>query len=272
METAAALQASRHALRPLVRLFLSSGVMYQQAASLLKELFVDVASEDYGLRGRPTNASRVALLTGLDRKEVRRLRDRESAVQISRAQPDRLARILAAWHQHADFLDARGKPRRLARRGPHPSFETLVDRFGGDIPATAMLKELERAGAVDTASDGRVRARTRYYMIGQLNEAAVLRSGEVLEDLGDTVHHNLVRDDRTPSRFEGRATNRHVDRRKVKAFHEFVEREAEAFLEKVDQWLTDYESSKGKQAVRLGLGIYAIQGPSDSQNHEHKET
>ena len=245
--------------------------MYQQAANLLKELFVDVAGEDFGLRGRPTNASRVALLTGLDRKEIRRLRTQEADAPTSRAEPDRLARVLAAWHQHADFLDARGKPRRLAARGPHPSFETLVDRFGGDIPATAILKELERAGAVETAADGRIRAKTRYYMIGQLNEAAVLRSGEVLEDLGNTIHHNLARDDRTPSRFEGRATSRHVDKRKAKAFNEFVEREAEAFLERVDQWLTDHESSEGKQTVRLGLGVYAIQGPSDARSNEQKE-
>src|SRR5690606_20299291 len=53
------IEASRIALQPLVRLWLASGVMYQDALRLLKALYIEVATREYGLRGRPTNAARV---------------------------------------------------------------------------------------------------------------------------------------------------------------------------------------------------------------------
>lgn len=272
------IDATRLALRPLVRLWLASGVMYQDAARTLKRLYVDVASEDYGLRGRPTNAARVALLTGLDRKEVSRLRAERAAPAARRPAPDRLSRVLSAWHQDGEFVDAAtGEPRALPLHGPHPSFDSLVERYGGDVPATTIAKELERGGAVAAAADGRLVARTRYFMVKPFDETAVLRSGEVLADLGNTVHHNVVRAPEIPSLFEGRASNRRIAPAALAAFGEFLECEAEALLERVDAWLTEHESPDDPAAVRLGVGIYAIRAPAaseamfdETQSNEHE--
>ena len=52
---------------------------------------------------------------------------------------------------------------------------------------------------------------------------AVERAGSVLADLAATVEHNLSRTEREPSRFEGRAQNRHIDPRHLPAFRAFVE-------------------------------------------------
>jgi len=59
------------ALRPLARALLRAGIGYREFAEISKSAFVDIATKDYGLRGRPTNISRVAVMTGLTRKEVR---------------------------------------------------------------------------------------------------------------------------------------------------------------------------------------------------------
>jgi hypothetical protein len=50
-------------LRPIARIFLRFGIGFREFAEISKAAFVDVASTDFGIRGRPTNISRVAVMT-----------------------------------------------------------------------------------------------------------------------------------------------------------------------------------------------------------------
>jgi len=68
------LKACRAMLRPIVRLLLKNGVMWKEFAEVSKNVYVDVAGSEYGISGRQTNASRVSILTGLSRREVKRQR------------------------------------------------------------------------------------------------------------------------------------------------------------------------------------------------------
>ena len=67
--------ALRLLFRPIARIMLRAGINWQELADVCKATYVEVATEDFGIRGRPTNISRVAILTGLTRREVRRLRN-----------------------------------------------------------------------------------------------------------------------------------------------------------------------------------------------------
>ena len=62
-------------MRPIARILLRCGVTWKELAELVKLVYVDVATTDYGKHGRPANASRVAILTGLSRRDVKRARD-----------------------------------------------------------------------------------------------------------------------------------------------------------------------------------------------------
>ena len=61
-------------LKPLFRLLLRYGIPYQAFAELAKQSYVAVAEEDFTLQGRKQTQSRIALLTGLTRKEVNRIK------------------------------------------------------------------------------------------------------------------------------------------------------------------------------------------------------
>src|SRR4028118_1391499 len=61
-------------LRPLVRLLIRNGITFPAVTELLRELYVNVAEHDFTLPGKDQTDSRVSLLTGVHRKEVRRLR------------------------------------------------------------------------------------------------------------------------------------------------------------------------------------------------------
>ncbi len=255
-----ALAALRLIFRPVARILLKSGVNWKELVEVCKATYVEVATEDFGIRGRPTNVSRVAILTGFSRREVGRLRNLlEAGEPEALGRMNQASRLLRGWFEDEDFIDESGEPLRLDVSGDNPSFETLCDRYSGDVPATTMLKELRHVGAVAMEDDGRVIAKTRYYMPVHTDPEQMLRSGAVLEDIGQTVAWNLHRDDKDPSRFEIRASNRQIPPKAIPAFREFIEQEGQAFFERVDAWLTDHEDENASNPVRLGLGGYWIE-------------
>src|ERR1700739_2666625 len=114
-------------LRPLVRLCIRSGMTFPALAQLLRELFVSVAEHDFALEGKEQTDSRVSLLTGINRKEVARLRGAGAPVNETPATLSRTSAIMARWLAAPEFTDARGDPLLLPRTAPGdaPSFEQL---------------------------------------------------------------------------------------------------------------------------------------------------
>jgi len=249
-------------MRPIASLLMRCGMTWKEFAELCKSVFVEVASEEYGIRGRKTNVSRTAILTGISRKEVKRQRDLlEAERPITSGKTTDATRVLSGWHQDARFTDSQGNPLELPLEGGNPSFNELIDRYGGDIPRGAMLKELKAAKAVIETEPGTLRAIRRHYMPVQFDPERLSVAGFVLGDIGDTVNYNLTRDEQMPSRFLGSAINEHIDPKALPAFREFMEGEGEQFLERLDDWLSKHElasdATADKQRVRLSVGVYA---------------
>ena len=261
-----ALSAVRVLLRPVIRIMLKHGVMHREFVELTKEVYVDVARQSYGIRGRPTNVSRTALLTGLDRKEIARVKKKlagEVAMPTTHKQ-DRISRVLAGWHQDPEFLDAKGKPKNLLLSGEEPdSWNQLIKRYGGDVPAITILRELQRVNVVRLVGkdNNRVEVLNRNYFLNtEVDPEVLARAGSVLQDVGDTVAHNLYCEKRDQSRFEARASNTNIPVSALSAYRKFVRGESQKFLERVDAWLTKHEQKNATQkSVRLGLGMYWIQ-------------
>ena len=156
------LRACQLVFRPLVKILLRYGIGFSEFAETVKTAYVDVASTEFGIRGRPTNISRIAVMTGLTRKEVRRLRTKieggEDSLKI-KATP--ITEVLHQWHSDPEFLDEKGRPRELQFSDGAPTFSKLVKKHGGDIPPGAMRTELKRVGAVEEGQDGVLRATSR---------------------------------------------------------------------------------------------------------------
>ena len=149
-------------LQPLARIFLRFGISYREYCELSKAAFVAVAAEDFGVHGRPTNASRIAAMTGLTRKEIGRIRsriERGEGPKTDRSSP--VNEVLAAWRAVDEFCDERGQPKALPLKGQRGSFEALIRQFAGDIPEGAMRKELQRIDAIEQ-SDGRFRLNPKF--------------------------------------------------------------------------------------------------------------
>ena len=99
--------------------------------------------------------SRIAVMTGLTRKEVRRLRELlELGEVLVPKKYTPLSRVLDSWHSETDFLDHRGRPSILPFSGNGVTFSDLVRRYAGDIPPGAIRTELKRLGAILEDDEG----------------------------------------------------------------------------------------------------------------------
>jgi Family of unknown function (DUF6502) len=259
-------------LEPVIRLMLRLGITWKEFADLAKLKFVEVATADFGLRGRPTNASRVAILTGLDRREVSRLRT-EAADEPAMGYHSKASQILFAWHHDPDFLDAAGKPAALPVQGEGASFSELMHRHAPALPLVAMLKELKSAEAIEELADGRLRPLTRVYVPQGLPAERLRLWASVLSDVANTIEHNYSRAADEPSRFERRALSLKIDRDALPEFRRLIETEGQAFLERIDDWLSVHEVDGGAEnAMRLGVGMYHIEDRSPRRERQRRDS
>jgi hypothetical protein len=256
-------------LRPLVRLLLKGGIGYSEFNYVAKSVFVDVATREYGLRGRPTNASRVSAITGISRKQVGKLRVER---QLKRWTPNMegtpLNTILHYWHHDPEFYSAPGRPRALSSEGPG-SFGALVARYGGDIPAGAIRASLIRAGTASENHDGLLVARDRYLLPTRFDDDYVRGIAFTYSNLGDTIVHNAnlrQQDDLTPeerlqrSRLQRTVWSEHMDEESNARFKAWICDRAESLLREADRWIGDRELPRkawnSHSARSVGLGLF----------------
>lgn len=190
-------------MRPLVRLVLKRGMAFGQFAELVKRAYVEAAEEDFAVPGRKLTISRVAVLTGLTRKEASRLMQEEPAVSESQARRrvNRAARVVSAWAVDPAFQDAQGAPLELpfdSGGGDEPSFTRLVALHGADVPPRAVLDELMRVGAVARREDGRIHLVERAYIPAGDEAAKLDILGTDAADLIAAIEHNLGSDVAVP--------------------------------------------------------------------------
>ena len=153
------MQAVERALRPLVALLLDHGIRLPAVVEMLKGIYVQVAETSVGEAPRGASDSRVSVMTGVHRKDVRRLRRARAPVPAVPASALIGAQVVAQWSARQEYRDRRGRPAPLARlrsEGGARSFEALAESVTRDVGARAVLDELLRLGVVRLDAAGRV--------------------------------------------------------------------------------------------------------------------
>lgn len=259
--TAVLSTATLQLLRPLVRILLRNNVSHRTFADVAKQVYVEVAKTEFGISGKKQTVSRIAILTGLTRKEAQRLL---MPPPDSRSIPDkeyhRGSRVITGWLRNPKYGDGKGHPRPIPLEGRGASFTALVKAYSGDIPVRAVLDELLRVGAVKQLKDGRICLVSRGY-IPQKDSAEKLQVlGTDTADLISTIDHNIYLKPTQP-RFQRKVMYDNVPIDAAKEFRTLAAAEGQELLEKLDRWLAHRDrdvnpASKGAGRVRVGLGIY----------------
>ena len=60
-------------LRPLIRILLRHGITYAEISEVIKRVYVQTAAEEFRVPGKKMTKARIAIVTGLTRKEVQRI-------------------------------------------------------------------------------------------------------------------------------------------------------------------------------------------------------
>jgi hypothetical protein len=153
-QTQQALQdALRALLVPLARLAVARGLPFAAVEGMLKQAFVEAASDAHPGLLAHRKVSRISTVTGINRREVTRL---TQAAPVARPRGRSLAsELFAHWLTDPRYRTAEGEPRPLPRQGPAPSFEALAQFITRDVHPRSLLDELLRLelARLDEASD-----------------------------------------------------------------------------------------------------------------------
>ncbi|MBA3030410.1 MAG: hypothetical protein FP816_16585 [Desulfobacteraceae bacterium] len=258
-------------LRPLVRILLRNGMSFVTFSNIAKRVYVDMAEEEFGLEGRKQSGSRISVLTGLSRKEVKRVMetthpsDTDSGERYNRA-----ARVIAAWRREKDFHDENGIPMALPLNGKDPSFSGLVRKFSGDLPFRAVLDELIASGNAEKTDDNRVKLISRFYIPRNEDNVKLHILGTDAAHLISTIDHNLQSVD-SERFFQRKVSYDNLPQEVLPVFQEMVAESAQKLLEDLDGWLSrkdrdNHPEIKGTGRYRSGLGIYYFEEPVDPED------
>lgn len=194
-EPALAAQALSQLLRPLARLMIDHGVQLPAMLELLKSALVDEAQEAYALDHKGSSDTRIALLTGVHRKDVRRLREAPHLAQEPSNMLPLAASVVARWISDPRFLNTDQSPRLLARtpgRGTagEPDFTALVSEISRDLGARSVLDELVRLGVVERRDDGMVALRVSGFVPQDgRGESFYFLTANLADHLSTSVHN-----------------------------------------------------------------------------------
>ncbi|MGB5257437.1 MAG: DUF6502 family protein [Woeseiaceae bacterium] len=254
-------------MRPIVRILLRYGIGYREFAEVTKTAFVDIASSDFGIRGRPTNISRIAVMTGLTRKEVRRIKDKIAtgdALVSVRTTP--FEDVLHQWHAQSDFTDSAGNPKPLRFAGNTSSFTDLVKRFGGDIPAGAMRTEMKRVGVIKEDDSGLLTVVNRTYRPESDQETLITILVRSVYPLLSNVAHNTNPDREGATWVNRVAHTTSLRMTDSKQLHRITKDRIVDFVEAIDDIFIAYESLQddvkidpSRSAVAVGVFYFEEQ-------------
>jgi hypothetical protein len=258
-------------LLALFRVLLRHSMSYTAFDELARRAYVEVAMKDFAIDGKKSTISRASILSGLTRKEVRRLLalPAREPLESGGDRYNRAARVLTGWVRDPDFLDATGEPRALPLEGPR-GFTALVRRHSGDMPARAVLDELHRMGAVNWQDDQHVQLHTRAYVPAGSASGKLDILGQDVAALIATIDHNIQHGGGDP-RFQRKVMYDAIPRSDLPAFRKLSASQAQSLLERLDRWLQVRDgvaaTGKGDESVatlhrRVGLGIYYFEEPA----------
>lgn len=266
-------------LRPLVRLLIRHEFTHTELTELVRQTYVSVAYDEYGIPEREMTVSRAAVLTGLSRKEVVRLRETlEQDEALIRQKPNRAQRVVHGWLSDPEFLNSKKKPLILPVKNrksgkEYGSFVALVKRYSGDITYGAVLDELNHVGVTDQPDENTVRLANSAYIPRKDEIEQVRIVATSVTDLFNTALHNIDAPDED-KRFQRQVVYNGIPDEVAEEFRALAVEKSAPYIEELNQFLaqkskpasvskSSAKSTAAKFRKRVGFGIYHFEESID---------
>ncbi|MEZ5934316.1 MAG: DUF6502 family protein [Alphaproteobacteria bacterium] len=260
----ATVAAIRSLLRPLASAMIKVGLTFPMFNDLAREAFVEAARRDFAVNGEAPSQSRIAILSGVHRKEVRRLAELEQGASEPPSALPLSAKVVAVWTGDPAYLDAERRPMPLPRSAPDdaPSFERLVRSISKDVRPRALLDEWLRQGMASVEGDVVRLLRPAFLPIDGYREKAYF-FGRNLRDHIAAGAHNLA--GHQPPLFDRAVYYDRLNPDSVEELRAFAIERSMALLLEVNQkasQLAERDRRDGDGGYRFTLGAFFYSTPT----------
>jgi len=256
-----------------------SGISFGEFSELAKKAYVKEIEKELLKSGEKVTTSKIAIITGLTRKEVASIRKEVPSKTGLSPRHNRAVRVISGWLSAPAFCNKNGKPKILKIQGDKNSFEALVSQYSGDIPYRAMMNELIRTGAVELKDKNRVSliraAHIPFNDDGDGDNEKFALLGEDVPLLISTIKHNILEDKLEP-RYQRKVCYPHIPEKHIKAFKKIANSENQKLLETLNHWLSKHDTNKepasaSNKTVKVGVGAYYFEEPNNATSEGTKD-
>ena len=181
-------------LKPLIKLLINQGVSYSGFLDMLKTTYVEVAEESFTLESKRQTDSRISLLTGVHRGDVKKIRSElKASLSDKEIKASKSAQIMAIWTGHQAYLDSDGKPASLAitSNDNERSFEELVLSVSKDKHPRSVLDDWLSQDRI-VINDNKVSLKEIAYVPSKDFEEKLFFAGKNIGEHLSVVAHNLA--------------------------------------------------------------------------------
>lgn len=226
-------KAVQWALRPIIRLLLHLNITLPTLVQWIKALYVEIADREFRLPGKTQTDSRISLLTGVHRKDVKQFR--QQADHNSAPPTSRTAQMLALWTSAAPFYDKRKKqPKPLAiQSDANGSFNDLVTRVSRqDIRPRAVLDQWLDADLIEIDNGKAMLKMDRLGSSPQQEEQALF-FGKIIHDHIQASGQNLIT--QPPPHLDRCVYYNNLSEASIEQLRDMAETESMKLLQRINQ-------------------------------------
>lgn len=254
--------ALRKILRPLVKFMIANQITYPYLINMLKATYVEVAETEFPVEGKKQTDSRINLLTGVHRKDVKRLRTEQENQEESPANISLGAQIIARWVGDKNLQNLDGSPMVLPLQDDNEfsmkSFEGLVSNIAkGDIRPRVVLDELMRLDMVELDPDHKVILKTKAYTPNQGQKEKLFFFGKNIQDHLCAGVHNLAGEQ--PPFFDRSVYYDELSEQSINELNTLTSELGMQALIKVNEKALELQTAdknSGKASYRMNFGIF----------------
>jgi len=176
----------------------------------------------------------------------------------SDSEVQRYGSLLRAWHRETPYLSKEGFPRPLPIDGKN-SLRTLVCAHYPRTKVESVLRALKSAGLIKSNNRGKWLPTTRHAVFPSLSAELLAHFTEGVARFIETMTRNVATRRKGDVLFERSSKVAKLPTSAGPAFRQFVNGQALAFLEAVDDWLeARVEGAKRSRESKCTAGVYAF--------------
>jgi hypothetical protein len=248
-------------LKPLIRILLRNNIPFGAFSEMARQAYVEVATHDFKVEGRKQSNSRISTITGLSRKEVKRLQELEETTDsILTEKYNRAARVVYGWVHDKTYQNKKGISKILSFDTGDQSFSALVKKYSGDVPPRAILDELERVGVVEIDDKGFIHLLSRAYIPKTGVNEKIQYLGSDVSALLNTMDRNIYEENKSKY-FQRKVYYDNLPNEVIDELKQMIAENSQQLLEKIDIAMAEHDRDanpdvKGTGRKAIGVGIY----------------